>query len=231
MDHKTDCLVCGKELTYLTKEQEAECLFCKERRLANALCSDGHYVCDKCHGLKANDLIERYCTFNDVVDPLVSAMELMRIGEVKMHGPEHHFLVPAALLGAGLRGDPERRRALLAMARERAAAVPGGFCGLQGACGAAIGVGIFVSVLTGAPPLSRAEWRLANRATARALGVIAAHGGPRCCKRNTYLAIRTTAELACAELGLKLSVEESVRCEHAARNAECLHDECPFYDE
>jgi hypothetical protein len=38
-------------------------------------------------------------------------------------------------------------------------------------------------------PLSRNEWMLSNLLTADSLRSIAFAGGPRCCKRNTFLAI------------------------------------------
>lgn len=59
----------------------------------------------------------------------------------------------------------------------RAQSIVGGSCGFHGACRAAIGVGIFVSLVTAATPTSGEEWRLCNTATAEALTRIAARGG------------------------------------------------------
>ena len=52
------------------------------------------------------------------------------------------------------------------------------------------GTGIFVSLVTNSTPLSVGEWRLSNLMTAKSLLTIANHSGLRCCKRNTYLAIK-----------------------------------------
>jgi hypothetical protein len=52
---------------------------------------------------------------------------------------------------------------------KRSSKVPGGWCGYYGACGAAVGVGIAVSALTGATPLKGQERSLALAATAFAL--------------------------------------------------------------
>ncbi len=64
-----------------------------------------------------------------------------------MHGPEHHFLVPAVLL-ASYYDKPafsEERASKIKEARRRAKAVLGGFCDSHGNCGAAVGVGIYPS--------------------------------------------------------------------------------------
>jgi len=50
--------------------------------------------------LAANDLIEQYCLHTGQTDPLEIAVTLMKNPALKMHGPEHHLLVPAVLLAA-----------------------------------------------------------------------------------------------------------------------------------
>ena len=111
----------------------------------------------------------------------------------------------------------------------RASMVPGGACGTHGTCGAAVGTGIFVSLITGSTPLKKQEWSLANQMTARSLMTIARHGGPRCCKRNSWLAIRTAITFLLERLGVNLPVEGVVRCEFSDINRECLREECPFH--
>jgi hypothetical protein len=63
-------------------------------------CIGGHFVCDRCHSLAANDLIEQYCLHTGQTDSLEIAVTLMKNPALKMHGPEHHLLVPAVLLAA-----------------------------------------------------------------------------------------------------------------------------------
>lgn len=148
-----------------------------------------------------------------------------------MHGPEHHCLVPAALIAAycNHQGEPGRKAALLRQARTRAGMVPGGFCGSHGTCGAAIGTGIFVSLITGSTPLKKQEWSLSNQMTARSQMVIARHGGPRCCKRDSWLAIRTAVTFVSERFGVTLPVLDTVRCEFGEINRECLQEACPFH--
>lgn len=233
MEHKSGCLICGSPLIYAELAKPLRCFYCGAADGTTVACANGHYVCDRCHSSSANDLIQRYCSTSESTAPLEMAITLMRSPQVKMHGPEHHFLVPAVLLAAHsnrLKTPREERVKKIEVARRRAEDIKGGFCGFCGNCGAAVGTGIFLSVLTGANPLSKAEWRLSNLVTAESLLAVANHGGPRCCKRDTFLAIRTAAAFLQRELHIDLDVTESVVCEFSPMNKECTQDECPFCD-
>ncbi len=149
-----------------------------------------------------------------------------------MHGPEHHFLVPAVLLAAYCSrvSIPAGEKAeKIRAAGKRSEDIKGGFCGFHGACGAAIGAGIFMSILANATPLSGTEWRLCNQVTACCLQVIADHGGPRCCKRDSFLAITTAAEFLLDEFGVSLDTGQPVQCTFSDLNGECLFEECLYY--
>ena len=66
------------------------------------------------------------------------AVELLTLPELPMHCPDHHFLLPAALLTAAHSRAGHERALLekdLRKARERAANIPGGICGDYGCCG------------------------------------------------------------------------------------------------
>ena len=230
-EHVSGCILCGAPLAYVTKAEPRICALCGATGDADAACKAGHYVCDRCHQLGAPELIEQVCVRAAGTDPLRLAVELMRSPRIHMHGPEHHFLVPAVLLAAFLNasGRGAEKEKLIGEARRRAQAVKGGFCGFWGACGAAIGVGIFASLVQDASPLSKAEWRVANAATARALARIAERGGPRCCKRDTFLALSSAADSARESLGVLLALPATIHCEFSAMNEECLNDECPFF--
>ncbi len=230
MEHRSGCLICGRDLVYTREPRDLLCAVCNEVRSTTAACEAGHFVCDRCHSLGALDLIEQFCIATTLQDPLAIACILMRYPAVRMHGPEHHFLVPAALIAAycNHRGEPERKAALLGAARARAGTVPGGACGTHGACGAAVGTGIFVSLITGSTPLKKQEWSLANEMTAKSLAAIARHGGPRCCKRDSWLAIAEAAKFLSERFGVALPVEEAVRCEYSEINRECRKKACPF---
>jgi len=206
------------------------CRLCGSKGNAQVACESGHFVCDACHRAPAIDIIEKQCLGSDSRDPMALALDILRSPAVNMHGPEHHFLVPAVLITAysNLAGGGTKA-ARLVEARKRAAQVRGGFCGFQGSCGAAVGAGIFVSVVTGATPLSKEEWRLSNLVTAQCLRAIALSGGPRCCKRNTYLAVQGAARFARRYLEAPLRIARKTVCRFHKLNKECLGESCGFF--
>ena len=229
MKHLSGCLICGAELVYLPVNEMQTCYYCGRSFESNARCAQGHFVCDLCHSADGSDLIEQYCNQTSETDPVEMAITLMHHPSISMHGPEHHFLVPAVLLAAtdhlyGVENLPVK----LKQARKRAEGVRGGSCGTCGNCGAAVGTGIYISLLTGATPISKREWQLSNRMTAESLLTIAEHGGPRCCKRNTYLALQTAQRFA-RQFGVEFPEHGPIRCTFSDMNKECLKEECPFY--
>ena len=231
MSYKTGCLICGLELTYLSADGKLQCEYCGKTFDADVCCINNHYICDRCHSLEPNGLIEQYCRTTQLKDPHRIAITLMKNPLINMHGPEHHFLVPAALLAAwyNKHKNTVMKDAAIITARRRAEDLKGGVCGSLGACGAAIGTGIFISLITGATPLSREEWRLANLMTSESLKVIAENGGPRCCKRNSFLAIDAAISYLKTHFATELSVENKIICEFAILNPECLGEECCYY--
>lgn len=232
MDFGTGCLVCGDEIIYSEVVTTFTCFFCGVTKETNTSCRMGHYVCDACHNGSANDLIERYCSTTHSAHPLSIALTLMKNPVVKMHGPEHHFLVPAVLLAAYCHADRSMKRDVtdkIREARKRAEEVKGGFCGFQGACGAAVGAGIFMSLITGATPLSDRERQLSNRITAECLRAIAENGGARCCKRESLWTIITAAGFVQREFGVVLPVEFPSHCGFSLQNRECIRGRCRFF--
>lgn len=231
MEQKSGCLVCGKDLKYLKEKQTAACSYCGETHETEVICEEGHFICDTCHRAPAEEIIARYCAATTEPDPIAIARALMDTPQVKMHGPEHHFLVPAVLLAAyyNVRGMRDVKAQKIEQAKHRASLIKGGFCGTHGDCGAAVGTGIFVSLVTGATPLSREEWKITNLVTAKSLETIALHGGPRCCKRNSFLAIEAAADFSREHLGVVMPIAKPIVCRYSDLNRECLTKDCTFY--
>jgi hypothetical protein len=232
VEYQSGCAFCGKELLYIVEPEEMQCVFCNGIFKSQAKCADNHFVCDTCHSLSANELIQGFTIGSESKNPLDMAITLMKSPSVKMHGPEHHFLVPAVLLSAfcNSSGRVNEKEARIAKARQRAEKVLGGFCGFYGNCGAAVGTGIFMSVLTDATPLSQEEWKLSNLLTADSLHAIAHAGGPRCCKRDSFLAILEAARFVKEHLGTEFEMDsDSVKCQFHSLNKECKKTDCRFY--
>jgi hypothetical protein len=175
------------------------------------------------------DVIRAVCGASDSRDPYEIALAIMRAPSVNLHGPEHHVIVGASLATAfrNVGGASEPLEKLLDIIEKRGKNVPGGTCGFWGACGAALGAGIFLSAATGATPLSAESQGLCNRLTARCLAAIGEIGGPRCCKRNLALAIRETVAFTRENLGVDMAEGEIV-CEFYKNNKECIGARCPF---
>ena len=230
-NNKNNCIICGSEIVYFEKPRPVKCIYCNKDFESDTVCSKGHYVCDRCHSMPALDFIEKHCVSSSSENPIEMADYLMRDKRVKMHGPEHHFLIPAVLLSSYYNtvNKPELKTEKLHIARKRAAKVYGGNCGFLGNCGAAVGTGIYVSILTGATPLSYNEWSLSNLMTSKSLYSIAMSGGPRCCKRNTFLAITDAVTFTKNKFDVKLSSDEKVKCSYSNLNNECLKEKCKFY--
>lgn len=158
---------------------------------------------------------------------------LMDLEGLPMHCPYHHFIVPAALLTQSAvfeKRDVSELSAWLDLAEERAKTVPAGFCGECGTCGSAVGIGMFLSIYTGATPKSVENWQQANEITGICLQKIAAYPGPRCCKRTSFLAVNEGVPYLNEKLGLEFTIETDPSCTYHNRNAECLEGECPFYE-
>ena len=146
-----------------------------------------------------------------------------------MHGPEHHTMVGSALLTAykNAGGEIDLKSALYEMQR-RGRQVPGGVCGFWGACGAGISTGMYLSIALNATPLAKEAWGLANQLTAKALDAIGKNGGPRCCKRDSYLAIIEAVRFTKEKLGVEMALSD-ITCARSHLNNQCLQNECPFY--
>ncbi len=229
-DQNPACLICGAPLEYFEKEEEMTCSVCGKTILSNAKCTNGHFVCDECHASPSFAVIRYVCLHTASTDPFAIATEIMDSDAVHMHGPEHHILTGAALLTAykNAGGDLDLPTALTSM-EHRGKMVPGGFCGLAGTCGAAVSAGIFLSIALKTNPLSEKNWALGNLLTGECLIKIGSIGGPRCCKRDTYIAMQTAVEFVAKHLGINMTMPEKIVCEYSGRNQECLLDECPFH--
>lgn len=231
--YKVNCMLCGEELAYGESYEEVTCVYCKNRFNSNVTCKNGHYVCDSCHSLKGVGLILTYCKNTDKTNPIEIAVDIMKSKNFYMHGPEHHFLVPATLITSyynNIGETSELKEKGLLIAKKRAEDIKGGFCGFYGNCGAAVGTGIFMSIITSTTPLTKKTWGITNEITGRSLIKISELGGPRCCKRNLFTAIRQATEFVDKKLNVKLYDYEDFKivCDFSKLNSECIGKECPY---
>ena len=224
---KEECLICKAPLEYLVQDEMMVCAVCGKTEPSKTRCVGGHYVCSECH-TQGMDSILGLCLSETGKDPLVILEKLMALPFGHMHGPEHHVMVGAALLTAykNAGGEIDLEKALQEMYR-RGKAVPGGACGFWGACGAGVSAGQFMAIATDSTPLATEPWGLSNQMTAKALDSIGKHGGPRCCKRDSYLSILAAIDFAAEHLGIQMEKAAPV-CTRSHQNNQCIGKRCPF---
>lgn len=225
-----ECLICKAPLKYLEADELMECVFCRKKEYSKTICVNGHYVCDECHTKGLYDIFS-LCLNTQSQNPFEILEKMMSMDFCHMHGPEHHIMVGASLLTAykNTGGKLDLENALEEMFR-RGKAVPGGACGFWGACGAGISTGMYISIVTGSTPLAGKAWGLSNQMTAKALDSIGRNGGPRCCKRDSYLAVAAAIEFTKENLAVEMETHAIV-CSHSYKNNQCIKARCPFYKE
>ena len=225
---KDECVICKAPLEYLDKDEMMECAVCHRKVSSKTRCVNGHFVCDECHTQGVGSVVS-YCLNCESKNPIEIIRALMALPFCHTHGPEHHILVGSALLTAykNAGGDIQLAEALMEM-QSRGKSVPGGACGFWGACGAAISSGMFVSIISKATPLTETSWGLSNLMTSESLNAIGKIGGPRCCKRNSYLAILSAIDFVKQHFGVEMERNDFV-CTHSSLNNQCIGKRCPFF--
>jgi hypothetical protein len=229
MQSTENCGVCGKALIYSPEVEPQECNFCGKTEPAQIYCPDGHYICDSCHSRQALDILREVLRSTTSTNPSEILEKVLSHPSVPLHGPEHHAIVPAVIVAAVKNAGYPVPEGAVEKAIERGSKVPGGWCGFYGVCGAAIGAGTAVSVITGATPLTGKARTLANEATSLALNRMLDEG-PRCCKRASRRAIEAAVDFLEKRMGIVLDKPEKIACRYAYRNQECLFDDCEYYD-
>lgn len=225
-----NCLVCKAPLKYHVSTQPMTCLICGRQFESTVQCINGHYICDECHAYPSYAVIKYQCLKSRSRNPIELINQIMNLPEIHMHGPEHHVLVGSVLLTAykNSGGDIDLACGLNAV-QIRGSKIPGGSCGLAGCCGSAVSAGIFLSVVLRTNPLSETEWRLGMQLTSSCLSEIAEQGGPRCCKRDSYISIITAVTFIKKHLDIVMDLPEKISCTYSPLNRECRHEHCLFF--
>jgi hypothetical protein len=223
-----NCGVCARPLVYSTESICKTCALCGKTEKASIFCPAGHYICDACHGKAALEVLKQILATSTTTDPAAILEQVISHPSVPMHGPEHHSIVPAAIVAAVRNSGYPLPEGAIEKVLERASKVPGGWCGLYGDCGAAVGAGIAVSVITGATPLTGRQRTLALASTSLALSRMLDEQ-PRCCKKASRIAIQSTVDFLRERLGVNLPQAETVKCSFSLRNKECAREKCQYF--
>ncbi len=180
-----ECLICKAPLTYLEADILMECEICHKKENSKTCCVNGHYVCNECH-TRGLDRIIALCMTSASRDPIAIIEQMMAL-------PTCHMRSGASCDGSALTEMMNRGRS-----------VPGGACGFWGACGAGISTGMFVSIISQSTPLTNEPFALSHKMTAKSLQAISEIGGPRCCKRDSFLSILAAIDFVREQFGVEM---------------------------
>lgn len=224
---KEECLICRSPLEYSETDVLMECEVCHKKESSKTKCVKGHYVCNGCH-TQGLDSVIGVCMTETSKDPIKIIEKMMDMPFCHMHGPEHHVMVGCALLTAykNAGGDVDLHCALIEM-MSRGKSVPGGACGFWGACGAGISTGMFISIISKSTPLANKPFALSHQMTSGSLGRIGEIGGPRCCKRDSFLSILAAVDFVKEHFEVKMDKPEVI-CRYSSKNSQCIGRRCPF---
>lgn len=224
------CPLCGAAKRAFDEGTASECGVCGRTFEADAICANGHCVCPLCRQKAARADIVQACLSSKETDPYALMLDLMRLPATAMHGPEHHLLLPAALLTAlcNVKARTDLA-ALLEEADRRSLQVPGGACGHWGICGAAIGAGIFSSLLLQSSPFAESAWKACGQLTSKCGDSISEQGGPRCCKRDCFTALPEATDFSNQMFGTDFPAPDDIVCSFFLNNRECKGVRCRFF--
>jgi hypothetical protein len=223
------CMVCGEPLDYREQGEAVCCIQCGRQSSSAIVCPAGHYVCDECHSALPLARLAALARQITVCAPEDILEELIALPDLPMHGPEHHAMAGLALLLACEKTGVELPEIFIEETIRRCTQIPGGTCGYHGACGGAVSLGVSVSLLTGATPVTGLARGMAHRATALAL-LSCADDEARCCKRALRKTVSAGREFFAEELGIEFPRPVTHQfCVDIPRNRECSKQHCPYF--
>lgn len=174
-----------------------------------------------------NDILKETST-----DPIEIINHIMNNNYISMHGPEHHYLDGAALLVACYNADHNIDiYSCLEQLAKRSLQMPGAMCGHWGVCGSSASTGAALSVLHHTGPLSNDQFYRDHMAlTSMIIAKESKIGGPRCCKRNAFIALSTATTFVRENYHIPIYASH-VTCSFSQHNDQCLKTKCPFHKE
>ncbi len=227
--HQQGCLICGAPVEYLSVPEQMVCELCGRSFSSSARCRHGHHVCDGCHTADPLKWLEQKCLSTGQTDLIALMKEIRLHPSFSLHGPEHHAMVPGVIMAVyrNLGGSVGEREILAAI--QRGAQVPGGMCGLAGACGAAIGAGIAFGLILDSSPLTPGPRTRVSGLVGGILQEIGAKAAARCCQRESYLALAYSSRVSKEMIGIHLPADDELHCAQYGRNRECIGRACELF--
>jgi ubiquinone/menaquinone biosynthesis C-methylase UbiE len=226
---RQDCMQCGKPLVYLPEDRQEICVFCGKQFRANAVCENGHFVCDCCHGNDMLEVAKYICTHTNALDMIDLINQLRSHPSFSIHGPDHHFVLPGVITAVYKNLGGELSDQDIINAIDRGQSVPGGVCAFWGTCGAAIGAGIAFGIVIRSTPYTPSPRQIVQQVTETVINRLNQIQAARCCQREVWTTLKTVAELSEVYLPVTLNAQGDVQCRQHGQNRECVHRNCPYF--
>jgi len=227
--HVEGCIICNSALEYSGVNHTRKCHVCGNHFQANAICTNGHFVCDSCHSLDARGVTLTLCHSSTETDPITLFTRISSHRVFPMHGPEYHSLVPAVIVAAYRNAGGSIPEGAISTAIERGSTIAGGSCAFLGVCGAALGAGTALSIILKGTPLKGTIRQMVQTITVDILQQIASFNAARCCRRDCLIALTRFVELSGHYLPLQLKATKSPSCIQCKGNEYCIGTKCPWW--
>ena len=175
-------------------------------------------------------LITCCCLSYRGTSPFTLAEVIMNKENMRIHGPEHHYLTGAVLMTCYKNATGKSINAEdLEQIMIRADKIPPGVCGYYGVCGDTMAAGAFLSIVKGTTYLSGESWGNANKLSAYCQREVSRCPGPRCCKRTTFSVLKAASDYLAEYEAVKLNIPENFYCTYSKDNESCLGSECVLH--
>ncbi len=227
------CQICGQTLDYFSMGREMTCQICHKVELGNICCSQGHYICDDCHGKGLFEFLVREIETASETSPFAIAERLMKYDQVPMLGCENAWIAAGALL-ASLKNQGTlqitNQHISEALQRTKKQAL-GGYCGLTGICGVVPAIGASFSVILRAACPKDEETAKTMRVVGKVVNAIADVTGPCCCKAFVRVGLAEAVTAAREYFDISLEASAPSSCEYIPRHPHgCRQNKCPYIE-
>lgn len=156
----------------------------------------------------------------------------MKNDEVPMLGCENAWIAAGALIAA-IRNEGSisiTDEQILETLNRTARQAVGGYCGLTGVCGIAVGIGACFSVILGAACPKDQETATTMKVVAKMVATIASETGPCCCKNFVRRALTEAIGLVKVQFNLTLPTDSSTVCADSHRHPHgCRKEKCHYF--
>ncbi|PHS32058.1 MAG: hypothetical protein COA82_09605 [Alkaliphilus sp.] len=223
--------MCKNDLTYFSEGQDFICIECGKKERGNVNCSNGHYVCDYCHGEKMFKKIIQEILLSDGINPVMMAKLVIDNLQIPMLGCEHAWITCGSLMKSIQNSGQiqiSQEQIIEGINRTRRQAI-GAYCGLTGICGIAPAIGAVFSVILGSACPKDKETAITMTVSSEIIKSIAKETGPCCCKNFTYTSLIRACQLLKLHLKITLPYEVDFACENQSKHPHgCRREKCSF---